>query len=97
MVLLVCFTNYNLIIVCCQLCIKGREYRYFISASTFFQSGCDIIYVVNYVLKKKSVYYKFTVSASLDLLSIMSMIDLLLIMIDYCLFCSHLDLEIKLI
>ena len=36
---------------------------------------------------------------SLDLLLIMLMIDLPLIMliIDYCLFCSHLDQEIKLI
>ena len=72
--------------MCCQLCIKVKRYRYFTSASTFFQ--CDIMNVVNYL--KYSVYCKFTVYALLDLLLNMSMID-------HCLFCSHIDLEIKLI
>ena len=52
MFLFVCFTNYNLIIVCCQLCIKGKRYKYFTSASTFFQSGCDTINDVNYAFLK---------------------------------------------
>ena len=84
-----CFTNYNLLIVCQQQCIKGKLYKYFTSAPTFFQSKCDIMNVVNYNLfLRYSVYCKFDDSASLDLLLIMLMIDLLLTMliIDYCLF-----------
>ena len=48
LVLPIIFTNYNLLIVCYQLCVKGKRYKYFTSASTFFQSKCDMN-VVNYV------------------------------------------------
>ena len=61
MFLFVCFTNYNLLIVCYQKCIKGSIYRYFTSTSNFFQSICDIMNLVNYNALLK---YMFDVSAS---------------------------------
>ena len=50
-----CFTNHYLLIVCYQQCIKEKRILYiyiyiycFSSASTFFQSICDIVILVNY-------------------------------------------------
>ena len=41
-VLFVCFTNHYQLIACCQQCINGNCNKYFIFASTFFQSIYDI-------------------------------------------------------
>ena len=45
--LVVYFSNHYLLIVGYQQCIKGNVCKCFTSASTFFQSFCDIVILVN--------------------------------------------------
>ena len=62
----------------------GSVYKYFTSSFTFFQSSCVIMHIVK--ISITSFIAQFT--------SYYNLLDLLLIMlmIDYCLFCSYFDL-----
>ena len=65
MFLFLCFSNYYLPIVYYQQYMKGKRYKCFTSASTFFQSICDILNLVSYnALLKYFFSGKFYISAS---------------------------------